>query len=459
MSQVTQGFVLKAPRSAPSNATRTSGADSGVPRGHADLPRSFGLPGDLVEVAADQYRAAVLLSPDQGSREYLLWAANSSNIALIEDPSWSLSEGTGSIPAGSLTVTDAVYGTRTDGTDRVVVVDNGGRSIAGILSVTVKRGDTGLEVVATAFAVSDPTASYVVLDSADLALLGGGLSRNRGDEITAVEYYLAAQRFWWTRNDPQTTRFTWDGGAQRWVPLRGGPPVDVGVLVPDGEYEMVPRPDRYPVGTYLPGSPLAPDSYTSVRVGRVPDATYGTPVRVLVVTDEEAADPAYVFPPNTDAVVGSPGGSLVFGSSFVDAHAGQRVWYVPDAFPDALGSGDVGPLLGADLDVSPLFVAPVPDRGEYPLLRVGSRNYLTAVGVDDDAALTALSVSSGEVGYSRTTGRLKFYPDDVARADPDSLLFDILYLGARVFYDGVSLTSRPVRTRTPVALVGGTVGA
>lgn len=459
MSQVTQGFVLKAPRSAPSNATRTSGADSGVPRGHADLPGSFGLPGDLVEVAADQYRAAVLLSPDQGTREYLLWAANSSNVALIEDPSWSLSEGTGSIPAGSLTVADAVYGTRTDGTDRVVVVDDGGRSIAGILSVTVKRGDTGLEVVATAFAVSDPTASYVVLNSADLALLGGGLSRNRGDEVTAVEYYLAAQRFWWTRNDPQTTRFTWDGGAQRWVPLRGVPPIDVGVLVPDGEYTLVPRPDRYPVGAYLPGDPLAPDTYTSVRVGRVPDATYGTPVRVLVVTDEEAADPAYVFPPNTDAVVGSPGGSLVFESSFVDAHAGQQVWYVPDAFPDALGSGDVGPLLGSDLDVSPLFITPVPDRGEYPLLRVGSRNYLTAVGVDDDVALAALSVSSGEVGYSRTTGRLKFYPDDVARADPDSLLFDILYLGARVFYDGVSLTSRPVRTRTPVALVGGVVGA
>ena len=99
MSKVTEGFVLKAPRSAPSNSTGTSGADSGVPRPHADLPGTFVLPGDLVEAAADQYRAAVLLSPDQSTREYLLWAANSSNLAVFEDPSWELTDGTGSIPS------------------------------------------------------------------------------------------------------------------------------------------------------------------------------------------------------------------------------------------------------------------------------------------------------------------------------------------------------------------------
>ena len=459
MSQVTDGFVLKSPRSAPSNAQGTSGADSGVSRTHADLPGAYGLPGNLVEASADQYRASVLLSPGQTTREYLLWAANSSNLAILEDPSWAVSDGTGSIPSGSLTVADSTYGTRNDGTDRVVVVDNGGRAIAGILSVTVKRGDTGAQVTAVSFASSNPTSGVVTLDSADLALLGGGMSRTRGDEVRAVSYYVAAQRFWWTRNDGQTTRFTWDGGTQRWVPLRGGPPRSVGTLVRAGEYTLVPRPNRYSVGDYLPGDPITPDAYTSVRVGRVPDATYGTPVRVLVVTDEQAADPAFVFPPNTDAVVGLPGGALVFESSFVDANAGQPVWYVPDDFPDDLTSGEIGPLLGADRDVSPLFLCPIPDRGEYPFVRIGSRTYLEAVGVDDDAALVAATLTSGVVVYSRTTGRLRFYPDDVARSDPDSAQFDILYLGARVFYDGIAMTGRSVRTRDPVPLVGGTVGA
>lgn len=459
MSNVTDGFVLKSPRSAPSNAQGTSGADSGVSRAHADLPGSYGLPGDLVEASADQYRSSVLRSPDRTTREYLLWAANSSNLAILEDPSWAVSDGTGSIPSGTLTVTDATYGTRNDGTDRVVVVDNGGRSIAGILSVVVVRGDTGATVTATVFASNNPTAGVVTLDPADLVLLGGGLSRTRGDEVRSVSYYVAAQRFWWTRNDGQTTRFTWDGATQRWVPLRGGPPRSVGTLVPSGDYTLVPRPDRYAVGVYLPGDPIAPDAYTSVRVGRVPDATYGTPVRVLVVTDEQAADPTLVFPPNTDAVVGSPGGALVFEPSFVDANAGQSVWYVPDDFPDDLTSGEIGPLLGADLATSPLFICPIPDRGEYPFIRIGSRSYLEALGVDDDAALAAATLTSGVVVFSRTTGRLRFYPDDVARSDPDSPQFDILYLGARVFYDGVAMAEQSVGTRSPVALVGGVVGA
>ncbi|NBR67871.1 MAG: hypothetical protein EBT79_11495, partial [Actinobacteria bacterium] len=457
MSKVTEGYVLKSARSAPSNARGTDGADSGVSRSHADVPGSYVVPGTRVEVAADQYRASVLLSPTQDTREYLLWAANSSNLAVFEDPSWSLTDGTGYIPSGSLTVSDATYGTRTDGTDRLIVTDNAGRSIAGILSVTVVRGDVGLEVVSTTFASANPTSGVVTLDSAALALLGGGMSRTRGDEVKAVSYYLAAQRFWWTRNDAQTTRFTWDGATQRWVPLRGGPPRAIGPLIPSTDYTLVPRPSRYAVGDYLPGDPATPDAYTSVRVGRVPDATYGTPVRVLVVTDEQAADPAFPFPPNTDAIVGSPGGAFVFESSFVDAHAGQKIWYIPDDFPEALLSGDVGPFLGADLDVSPLFIAPIPDRGEYPFIRIGSRSHLTAIGVDDDAALLATGVSSGEVVYSRTTGRLKFDPDDVAKADPDNALFDRMYLGAHVFYDGIAMAEQPVRTRDPVALVGGVV--
>jgi len=230
------------------------------------------VPGAFVEVSADQYRASVLLSPSQDTREYLLWAANSSNLAVFEDPSWSLTDGTGYIPSGSLTVVDAVEGTRTDGTDKIIVTDNAGRSIAGILSVTVVRGDVGLEVVSTTFASANPTSGVVTLDSFALALLGGGMSRTRGDEVREVSYYLSAQRFWWTRNDAQTTRFTWDGGTQRWVPLRGGPPRALGPLVPSYDYTLVPRPSRYAVGEYLPGDPTTPDSYTSVRVGRVPDA-------------------------------------------------------------------------------------------------------------------------------------------------------------------------------------------
>ena len=461
MSKVTEGYVLKAPLSAPANARSTTAANSGVSRSHADVPGSYVVPGDLVESAADQYRAAVLLSPDTGTREYLLWAANSSNLAVLEDPSWSLTDGTGSIPTGSLTVLDTVNGVRTDGTNRVIVTDNGGRSLAGILGVILVRGDTGAILTVTTFAATDATSGVATLDAATLVLLSGGLSRTRGDVVAGVQYYIAAQRFWWTRNDPQSTRFAWDGRVQRWVPLRGGAPRNLGYLLNSTTYTLVPRPSRYVVGDYLPGDPSTPDAYASVRVGRVPDSSYGVPVRVLVVTDDQAADPGYSFPPNTDAVVGFPSGLLVFNSSFVDSYAGQNIWYVQDNFPQTLVDGDVGALIDAGEPTTPLFLSPVPDRGECPQIRIGSRSYLRAVGVDSDLALSSAAplLSSGEVAFSRSTGKLAFFAGDVAKSDPDNVLFDVLYLGAHVFYDGVALTEQPIRTRDPVALVGGVIGA
>ena len=187
MSKVTEGYVLKAPLSAPANARSTTAANSGVSRSHADVPGSYVVPGDLVESAADQYRAAVLLSPDTGTREYLLWAANSSNLAVLEDPSWSLTDGTGSIPTGSLTVLDTVNGVRTDGTNRVIVTDNGGRSLAGILGVILVRGDTGAILTVTTFAATDATSGVATLDAATLVLLSGGLSRTRGDVVAGVQ--------------------------------------------------------------------------------------------------------------------------------------------------------------------------------------------------------------------------------------------------------------------------------
>ena len=433
-------YVLKAPRSAPSNAPTTAGASSGVVRSHANLPPSYGLPGTLVEVAADQYRASVLDSSTNDVREYLLWAANASNLSVVEDPTWATTDGSGAIPTGTLTV-----GSRKDGTDRVIVTDNGGRTIAGILSVTAKRGDTGAEFTFTVFASTNPLSGVVVLDAAALLALGGGLSNLRGDTILGVSYYIAAQRFWWTRNDAQATRFAWDGRAQKWAPIKGTTPVALGRILASETYTLIPRPSRYAVGDYLPGNPLSPDAYATVRVGRIPSAALGIPARVLVVTDEQAGDPAFIFPPNTDAIVGYPNGSLVWNPTFLAANAGTEAWYTPDDY-ETTNNGLLGAL------ANPLFMAPVPDLGEYPFIRIGSRRYLTAIGVDTDADLALLSVPQDSVGWSRSTGQLKFNASDVDKADPDAVGFDLLYLGAQVYFDGVSLTEEPIRTRDPVAL-------
>ena len=445
----TSGFVLKSARSAPSNATTTAGASSGVLREHANLPGSYALPGNLVEVSADQYRAAVLSNPDAATQEYLFWAANSSNIAMLEDPSWSITQGVGTIPSGTRTVT-AGFTTYTDGTDRIVVTDNDNRSIAGITEVTVKRGDAPLSPIV--FTGSDYTvdadAGLVVFDAGALVTLDGGLSLTRGDTISAVTYYLAAQKFWWTRNDASLTRFGWDGTTQKWTPLKGSPPVALGKVLADASYALIPHPDRFAVGDYLPYNPASADAFSMVRIGSRPDAT-SAQTKVLVVSDDDAAS-TYSFPVGVDAVVGVSSGVLQWNPLTVTANAGRDAWYVPETYAENV-TGVLGSLKGADAE--PLFITPIPGLTDYPLIRFGSRRYLVSRVADTDAALAALSINEGEVGWSLTTGKLKFSAADVAKADPDDAGFELLYLGAQVVCDGVSLTSVPVGTRTPVQVV------
>ena len=193
---------------------------------------------------------------------------------MLEDASWAISQGAGAIPTGSISFTIGPI-TYTDGTNRIIVTDNDDRSIASVLGVTVVRGDDPLNPIvltSASFESQDADAGIVVLDSASMTLLGGGLSLTRGDTITAVSYYLAAQKFWWTRNDSYLQRFGWDGTTQRWAPFKGSPPASLGKLLGDQSYVLVPHPSRFSIGDYLPGDALTPDSYSMVRVGTRPDS-------------------------------------------------------------------------------------------------------------------------------------------------------------------------------------------
>lgn len=441
------GYVLKSPRSAPSNATTTGPADDGVARNHADLPGSYVVPGDTVEVPADQYRAAVLDNPQIATQEYLVWAANTSNLAIVEDPTWAITQGTGSIPTGSLTVVSG-SGSVGDGTDRVIVTDDADRSIAEVLAMLVVRGDTLVPVSAT-FASQDMDAGLVVLDGPTLLALGGGVSQSRGDRVALVSYVLAAQRFWWTRNDADMRRFGWDGITQRWRRFKGGSPATVGVLLPDTTYTLVPRPDRFAIGDGLPYDPSTGDAYAMVRIGRRPDAE-ATPVVVQVVADADAASESVSVPPGFDGVIGITSGLLRFDPAYVTAHAGQTVFYSPEVYTET-SDGVLRDLKGAIDD--PPFLAPIPEITERPFIRLGSRSPLRPIAVETEVDLASLAVAPGEVGWARSTGRLKLSQVDVDRADPDALGFDLLYLGAVIVFDGVALSQKSVPTRQPVQMV------
>lgn len=468
------GYVLRDARVAPSNAESTSPAETGVGRDYKPVPHPYILAPNappVVDAAADQYRTAILDNPDIPTTEYLIFAANTSQLALLESFTWAETiSDAGSIPTGDLTVTSATPPPTSyeDGTPRLVVSDPGGRSLAEILGLKIKRGDNGVVVDAPFFDSQDADAGLVVLHSSTLTALGGGASAERGDTITEATYIVASARFWWTRNDPYQTRFGWDAKTQKWQPYKGSGPANVGKLLKGETYKVSPTPGGLEVGDYLPGSPApgGSDAFAMMRLGSRPDAssfpvakdTVPAPNGVLVVRDEDAESEfnfGAISPPPA-AVLGRSSGILQWNQAFIVDHVGKDIWYNFIDF-EAESDGTVGPLLGSDTD--PLFIAPLPGPTDRPLLRIGFRKWLAPLVVFTDAELPALVVPSGSVGLSLATGKLKINQADIDKSDPESPSFDKHFLGAQVYYDGVSLTWRSQPIREPVLLVDATGSA
>ena len=458
------GFVLRAPRTATSNSNTSDEASNGVDRDFKPLTADYQIASpELVDVSAQQYRSAILLRPNDGQTEYLVWAANTANLADIGDFEVS-GEGEANFPRGTTPVVNesTIFG-GTTGSNRVIIVDDASRSISEITDLIVRRGDTGEEFQLVGSGTWNPVSGvFTITNPATLEALGGGVSSVRGDRATTLKYTLEAPSFWWSKNDRYGNRFKWDGQTQRWSPIKGTPPRNLGALFAETEYTLSPAPSLVPAGDFLPGDSSNPDSYCIVRIGTRPDAVsvpVAEPVAasgfggIKVLTDDELEDFDFSTEPTLAGVVGQGSGTLLWNQAFVDEFAGQTIFYSYQGFVDQVEIEPLGDLEDANLTL--LFVAPIPGPTELPFLRIGSRKALQVKFFDTEALMAPAVIDEGEVGVALSTGRLKFSDADLAKADPDDPGFDNTYLGAQVFYDGVSLSRRPIPLRQPVALVNG----
>lgn len=448
----------------------------------------------MVDLAGDQYRAAVLLAPGTTAQEYLVWVANSSQLALVDGPTWWTAQGTGRLPAGTVQVENLadLLSPYTDGTMRVIVTDDGGREIGTVTHLVVARGDKSYNddgwvdiedptqgrngsapyevivpevgdqshgrVTLTDFNVFTATGGGLVAGTL-ASVFGGGLSADRGDAVVGVRYTVSPLKFWWTRNDRYETRFGWNGKFQRWMPYKGSAPVNLGQLLFDTTYTLTPKMRTLPLGAVLTGDATALDQYAVVRLGASPGAL-SVPVGtndasgytgILVVQDAEVED--YEFSGTTWAgVVGQTSAILRFNPKYVEEHAGNTVWYVYSNF-SAEADGDLGSLLGADTE--PLYLAPIPGPTDHPFIRIANRSPLVVTLVDTETDLEgAEEPLEGACLIALSTGRLRLSLADIHKADPKRLAeFDKQYLGAHVYYDGCALNGVAQPTKAPVALV------
>ncbi len=486
------GHVLRGARIAPSNSITTGEPNTGVVRFPIAVPDAYTLDAPaFVDPAADQYRAAIIQGPGTTPTEYLVWAENSSQLALLDGDIWWTEDGAGAIPTGTIVVTDDdppevegdVDPPPTYGTDRIIVTDNGGRNVSNIIVIVVARGDVDYDddgwkdsdeesvlpsswagqprlgstpyiTLEISAAQQVPSAGLVYLTGAQKTELGGGVSLDRGDSIVSVRYTAAPARFWWSRNDRYETRFGWHGKNQRWQPYKGSGAVNVGTLEFGITYKLAPPVRNLPVGAYLPGDSAVPDSYSMLRVGTDAGAT-GVPVdNVRVKNNAELEDFDFSSEPVLNAVMGQSNGEVKFNPSFVQLHAGKTLWFSYSGFQED-SEGAIGPLRQADL--TPPFIAPIPGPTDYPFIRLGSRRPLQPTLVADEAALEAATApASGSVIVALSTGRLRLSLDDVRKADPDRTDdFDKNYLGENVYYEGVALNAVPQSVRPAVQLLDG----
>lgn len=456
------GQVLPGARASTSNADTTGEVSSGVSRAVFTSSTPAYPTATVTDINGARYRATMLESGQ--TVEYLLWANSSGPLTVA--PGATSTEGNVTLPTGTLTVNDPSVpsGVHTDGTRNVVLTDNGGASISSLTGLTYVRGGTTARVSFTApdFAF-DPVSGMVTLN--DTATVRGAVdvpvsdpvavSFSRGDTFTLARYTVGPATFNWTRNDPGATRFGWNAAHRKWEPYKGGPVKNLGKLLSSAgsSYTLSPVPSS--VGGYLPGSDVV-GQYAMLRLGNAPDeSSYPVVFRpsgaysgVLVVTDD-LANASYDFSstsPPLAGVMGSNSGKIAWNPAFLAAHEGETIWYSPRDFA-VKNDGAVGPV------TDPVhYLAPIPGPTERPILRIGNRAPLTVIPVANETALASLALSSGSAGVALSTGRVKLYPADVARANPSDPAFDPLYLGASLRYDGLALNLYPQPVQSPVAL-------
>jgi len=483
------GYVLRPARVASGNAQDSNEAVTGVDRDHIlpDIRTPATYPGEItleslgyqvrpsepVEPYADMYRAAVLEKPvsQKGTEEYCLFAASTGSLSTVESQHMTIVGGAGTaepIPDTLAVTNDAPPPSGfADGTLSFYIRDAGQRDITSALTITVVRGDQPVPVPLTLGLVNvDPTIGKVtVLDPTNL--LGGGFSVERGDQVAATAYVLGSPTFWWTRNDPNMTRFGWDGKSSRWLPLKGSAARTIGTVIPGGAYKLTPPPIRFAVTEVLPGSSLAPEEYALVRCGLYADGD-STPLNVLVVSDASASAGAWLSPDwdPYDAVVGVHNGVLLLNAAFASTQAGRTLWYNSENYQSD-ADGDLGAMSVLPTGTNQGFpsLSPTPEATDRPFLRIGSRRYLTPIPVDQDVAsgtLTGLpapsGVASGSFYWSKTTGKIVLSDVDIdkcvpgaALVDGDAANYEIPYLGARLYFDGIALSTQPIPIKAPVA--------
>ena len=186
-------------------------------------------------------------------------------------------------------------------------------------------------------------------------------------QFLSHQYYLKEMGFYWVKNDTRT-RFGWSGETQTWLPYKGSNIINLGRLIADETYELTPK-IGLDIGSFLKGDPSDPTVKATLRLGVLPTEA-AIVLKVKVVDDAGIEEYDFLSDLDTpDAVVGVKGNKLVFDPNFVAVNVGKFIWYSYEDFQEE-SDGAMASLLKT-LN-TPVFLAPIPEYTDRPMLRMGS---------------------------------------------------------------------------------------
>lgn len=444
----TSGYSIQAPRCATSNLSSTDEVEASVPRDYKPLNASYTIPSPSVTAVYQSIYQSLILNRDDAEHRIAIWAASTGNVWTTPQITLQNQATITPLPDPSVIAGDT--------TIYLLIEDVQQRSIQNVSALTVIRGDTQATIPLTKQGSFDPVSGiFTILSAAALNALGGGFSEERGDRLGSIFTTLQGPSFWWSQNDTYRHRILWDGSKGRWRPRSGTSVQDLGSFTTEtSQTRLSPGPTRVSLGDYLPGDQDAPDSWSMLRIGTSPNRE-STPIAepsqafggVLVVSDEDYDTYDFSLNPNTAGILRLSDNIIRWNPLFVLAHLGENLFYSYDDFIEDNATTPLG-AFGEDI-----FITPVPERWEYPLIRIGNHSTLRARVVDTETILESLSLTTGEVGVARSTGKILFSTTDLLKRIPTEPSFDISYLDADVFYDGVSLNSTPVPLASSIQLV------
>jgi hypothetical protein len=462
MSELFKGVVLEGVKSADSNASTTNEAEIKVVRDFkqkGDLFSGFSanflntLP-DFIDLRAEIYRSANL--SEEQLEEYFVWAANSSNLAL--DPTKVLDNAEVTFRYLNLTIRQGLADPYNDATNEFLVHDLQGLKVDTLLSLTALINGDPVEFTSLHFDFNSTSGKVTLKNTTEMRNLTesganqAALSQGRGDTITGATYTVEDARFWWTKNDPNQSRFKWDGATRNWTLIKGSKPVNLGQLTSES-FTLSPLPTWISQGEFLDGE--SNDLYATLRLGDAPNEA-SVPVAsmskeysgVLAVSQTQLDNEEITFDdynPPLSGLLSVESGQILFNPTFVEAYYGSTLWYSTLNLNEE-NDGVVG-TFGEDL-----YISPPPPPQSRPMLHIGNRKPLSVTLVDTETLLSGLTLLEGHVGVALSTGKLKFSDVDLAKVDITSNSFNRLYVGAQVLYNGIALNKEPLPVKYPVTL-------